>query len=636
MTRRRNAFLLAFIPALAMPAWGETITIADLAPKEAALVVGTDSFSAMKASFDKTPLRSIWEDPKVKEFVKKYSQQFAENLSKDLESAGFKLDELGPPSGAAGAAFWITWDSKANKVEPAMLAMGDWGDKADAVSKQIEEAIAKGEEKKSLKVTEDEYAGHKLWVIEETESAKADKAKKSKEDKKAAANDGAEGDDAEADEGEEALDAHREPPMEFKKIVYSHSGSHLLASGDTETMERALDRLAGKASPSVGEADAFAGVVKQLDKPQAYAVILSGSPLNVLDKMIDAAKAGAEGVDPGMGAEPRMTKVLEVAGVSGVKAAGVGMKFDTESGMAEMPMAVLCPDKKGLMSLLNAPEQKFAAPPFATADAASVSLLQFKLADLLPTIIEAARALPPEAGDMVVQYVQQAQLMSGPILSNLGPQVWMVSTINKPLAADSGQQLFAVQLKDAAQFNQSLQNLGGMLPLQSRDFQGNQIWSISGGMPMGGAADFAIGVGFGHVFIGPGKTVENAMRQAGNPDAAGLDKEERFRKAIGTLKGSGLMFGWTDTARTFEYVQWMFQNPDKMVEAQMKGMFGDDPDAENYKKEMIDRAKKNQPEWMKAAPIDVLAREMGDAVTEMRSTTDGFEGRVVWLRPAKK
>lgn len=626
-----------FLPAavvlqFAALAAGAPMTIADLAPKDAAFVVSVDDFAATKASFDKTGLRKIWDDPKVQEFLKKHFQEEMDEFARSFEDSGIKLEELDPPSGPVGGAFWMVWNEKEKKVEPRMISLGDWGEKAEAAAKQIESAIGEAERKKSIVVDEDEYGGAKLWVIEFANKP---------EEPKAEAGEGDAGGEEEIDiegMGEEGGgESGKEMAPDLEKMVYARVGNNLLAASDVETMERTIDRLGGKdAGASVGDSEAFAGVLKQLEKPQAYAAFFPGPMITLLGTLTEQAEKGVEGLPTELLDEPRMGTVMSAFGLAGVQGVGVGVRFDTPGGMMEQTYSVLCPEKKGVMSLFSGTDQKFAAPAFAGADAAGITLLQFKFAELLSVLTEGARALPPEVGDMMVQNVQQAQVMAGPILSNLGPQVWMVQSITKPYSATSSQLLGAIACKDVAQINQALQNLGGMLPIQSRDFQGNQVWSLAGGMPLPGVGELSIGVGFGHVFIGQTALVENAMRSAGNPEAASLNGEARFSESVRGMAGSGLGFGWTDTKQALEYADWQMKNFDKMIEAQMQGMFGDDPDAEQYKKEMIEEAKKNQPEWMRDMPLDVVAREMGDTAFEFHVVPEGIKGRSIWLRPKGK
>ncbi|MFM9957030.1 MAG: hypothetical protein ACKVZJ_03070 [Phycisphaerales bacterium] len=625
-----------FLPAavvlqLAALAVGAPMTIAEVAPKDAAFILSVDDFAATKAAFDKTGLRKAWDDKRTQDFVAKFFKKEMDEMAKSLEDSGIKLDELEPPSGPVGAAGWMTWSEKDRKLDPRLISLGDWGDKAEATAKQIETAIAEAERKKDITLKEDEYAGAKLWVIEIVQKPKAEGG--------AAAGGGAEGEEEIDLEGmdEDGMGGGAQMMRESNTIVYARMGNNLLATSDVETMERTIDRLSGKDSgPTVGDSAEFAGVLKQLDKPQAYVTFLPGPMLTLLGNLTAEAEKNPEGMDPSLTDEPSRATLMTAFGLTGVKGIGAGVRFDTPGGVMEQTYSVLCPDKKGVMSLFSGADQKFSAPAFAGADAAGITLLQFKFTELLNVLTEGARSLPPEIGDEMVQNVQQAQLVAGPILSNLGPQVWMVQSVTKPFSASSSQALFAIACKDVAQINQALQNLGGMLPLQSRDFQGNQVWSLGGGMPLPGIGEMSIGVGFGHVFIGQTALVENAMRSAGNPDAANLNSEPRFTEAVRGVAASGLAFSWADMKQGFEYMDWQFKNPDKMVEAQMAGMFGDDPDAEQYKKEAMEEAKKNQPEWMKEIPLEVLSRELGDTVFEFHVVPEGLRGRSLWLRPRAK
>lgn len=437
---------LTFVLAAGNAFAAEAVTIADLAPKQAAFVMGIDNFSATKASFDKTGLRKVWDDKKTQDFIHKSLKKEMDEMVKSFEDSGIKVDELDPPDGAVGTAFWMHWNDKDKKAEPRAVSFGDWGDKAEATAKQIEEAIEQAEKKKDIVLKEDEYKGAKLWLIEMVEKPK--EAKPAREGNT----------DAEEEMDEEfGMDdeGSGEKPLDFKNLVYARSGTHLLMTADVETMERAIDRIAGTDAECVGDSAEFAATLKQLERPQGYVVFLPTAFNPLLTSMTEAAKAGAPGVDPSLANEPTPFTVMNALGVTGVKGVGMGVKFDTEGGMMEQSYAVQCPEKKGIMTLFGGVDQKFSAPGFAGADAAGVTLLQFKFAEVLNVLMEAARSLPPEIGDEYVQNLQPAQMMAGPILSNLGPQVWFVQSYAKPIDAKSSKMLAAIACKDAAQFNQA-------------------------------------------------------------------------------------------------------------------------------------------------------------------------------------
>jgi hypothetical protein len=177
--------------------------------------------------------------------------------------------------------------------------------------------------------------------------------------------------------------------------------------------------------------------------------------------------------------------------------------------------------------------------------------------------------------------------------------------------------------------------------LVSRDFQGTQVWSMPpdsqlAGM-MGTAPDVAIAIGFGNMFIGPENVVESALRlaaQGGKEGAVSLANEKSFQQAKRVVSPKGFSFSYTNINRTIDYAKWYLAHYDEIMKAQMEQMVGqiDDPDI----KKMMQENQPEEPAWMKDIPdLDILAKHMGDSVTEFQRSDDGMRGRTVWLRPAK-
>src|SRR5690606_1376374 len=163
-------------------------------------------------------------------------------------------------------------------------------------------------------------------------------------------------------------------------------------------------------------------------------------------------------------------------------------------------------------------------------------------------------------------------------------------------------------------------------------FQGNQIWSGGPNMPHLPA----IGLGFGRLFIGPPPAVENAMRQAGAADGPALAKEERFRASTRALQPGGMLYAWSNIAETVAWYEWSSKNVEAMVKAQIAAAFGDAETEEErqWQREAEADAVANIPAWMKnPLPAELLKRHLGDSVMELRPTNEGFEGRMLWLRP---
>lgn len=613
--------LLAGSAALA-----DTFTIADVAPKNAAFVVSIDDYKSMRASFDKTGFMEVWNDPSIQGWFKKYSKEAIDDLNKDLEEINLKVEDLKEPSGAIGLSAWITPAAVAGEKPAAhTLFFGDWGANTDEAATKISEALAQAEEKGRIVVDEDEYASVKIFAISDPNAGKAEEKKEETD---------------EAGEDAEDMDfdmPEAEPPFaEIKTFYYARVANNLVLSSDMDSMERVIDRSAGKDADSIGDSADFSAAMAQIGKNQGYAAFFTSSLLDLLAKNDEAERSALTDEEKAF-LPPAPSQILSLLGLAGVKGGSIGFNFDTDKGMAEGSFGVLVPEKKGLFTLIDPPAADFAAPAFVSADAATLSMLQFEFAGLFPLLNELSKQLPAEMGAQIQQGLQQASGMASPILDNIGPQIYVTQSYEKPYSASSQKVLVATAARNPDAIAQQINTLGGMAGLQARDFQGNQIWSMpEGGMMAPGLDNVAVGLGAGYLFIGNGPAVENALRLAANPGDAQLAKDPRFLSAIKNLPSSGLAFIWADTRQSVEYADWTLRNRDKIMEQQANDIFGDDPESQEAKKQYLESMKESTPEALRDIPsLDIIAKHIGDSVGDFHVTPDGLRGKFIYLRPAK-
>ncbi len=81
-------------------------TIADLAPPNSVFVAGVDDFASMQASFDKTGLRKVWDDPAVQAWIKKHSAEAMEECDTTLAALDLTREAIVPPTSLAGLEVW--------------------------------------------------------------------------------------------------------------------------------------------------------------------------------------------------------------------------------------------------------------------------------------------------------------------------------------------------------------------------------------------------------------------------------------------------------------------------------------------------------------------------------------------------
>ena len=385
-----------------------------------------------------------------------------------------------------------------------------------------------------------------------------------------------------------------ESPIDTDELHYVRTGNHLIISSDMRHTQRALD-LVETGADDQGAADNpnFQSAMTAIGDNHAYAYLslATGDLMDELRGMPQAAMLGG---------------ILETLGLDALKAASVGVRFDTDAGMMESVFAVDVPEKDGLIALLDNPPMKLSPPAFVQANTTSFNAIQFDLANLFPTLEKAMNKLPPEEAGQMGMMFQQVRTMFGPLFSTLGPEIYMVSNIEKPYSATSQKTVTMIRASDAQVVNQAMQQFAPMMGLSSRDFLGNTIWSAPAGAGMGMPLP-AFGIGGGYLAMGEETNVENALRAIDRAGDGGLADEPAFQRAIGPLNNEAIAFGWTDMEEAIDYTEWTMNNFRAVVEQQvnaMPGMADLDP---QFKEQMIEDQMKAMPKWMKDAPdMDVV------------------------------
>jgi hypothetical protein len=601
------AATLAFTTSAALGA--DALTMADLAPKDSLFVVGVDDSKAMWESFDRTGFRAIWDDPTFKKWFEKHSKEAMDDFAADLDSLGLKMEDLKRPTGPMGLAGWFTGGERAVEGEsqpPAILIMANYGEDAQEMDEKIVEALEKADQQETVDLSDKDHDGVTVYTFRFPEEKAPD-----------------------ADAEDEDLDMMNEssgPP--YPEMHYARVEGSLVVSSEITGIENAIDRLKGDDKPSIGDEAEFNEARRRLGEAQGYAVVMMKPLLNMLKETAENS--------PDAAFEQYFAKMTGVLGFNELRAGAMGLRFDTDDAMMEQSYAVLAAKKAGLVALFDAPAMAFDPPAFVGADAATITMMQFNFNGVIPLANQVVASLPEEEQAMVGQQIQMATMMIGPVLANLGPEVCIVGSLKRPIDMDSQQQVWAIKMRDAKALEQAIAGAMPMVGFESRDFQGNRIWSPpEGGMVPPGSV--AIGMGFGWMFVGPVTGVEDLMRLAGAAENPKLAAEKSFKAATKSLDNRGLAYGFYRVGPSLDWYEWYSRNIDKVMAAQAEEMFGKEPPADEEERQWREEAKKGMmesvPAWLRdLPPMDVIRKHLGDSVLEFRSTADGFDGRTLTLK----
>ncbi len=623
-----------FSLALAAPVSFGGLTIADIAPPDAVVVVGMDDFASMRKSFDQTPLSAMLKDPAIKAWIDEMKKEPLEEIEKALERVDADMDDLGFPEGMAGAALWVEELDPERGPDWRWVFAADFGGRAERFNEIIVEALEQGAEDEEFGLFDEKRDGVKVYTIEfATDEELAEQAKEWRDQMEQWQREWREDMDEEEaqfldDEDWEIGDPPPPGPFDPQRVYYAMSGSTVIFSSGLRGADRALDALAGEKMKSLASEQAdYAAARAQLDEigAEMYAVGLAEPLKDLIDEAMEMLPVGIEA--------PDMEAMFEALGVMALRSLSVTGRFDTGKSMYEYRVISRLAEKKGIMGLTDLDPVAFRAPAFVGADASSYTMVQVDFSGIMATVQDFIAALPQ---DQQGQAGMMAGMLGGPLgalFDAIGPDVHIASWHERPFSATSQKQLFAIRLKDADAMRMSLQQLAPFIGLAPRDFDGNEIWeSAQGAIPI------SLGIGFGNVFIGEIENVENAMRLAGADDAPRLDGEPRFKIAKHAVDDKAIGYSYADMRTQIEYALWTVKNAKEIRRQQMQEWLDQlDPEMrEQFEDQFEDDAEED--EWSKmlakAPPAEVFLKYLGDVVSVIRSNDGGYEMVTHVLAPA--
>lgn len=597
-------------------------TIANLAPRDSFAILSCDNAGEALGALKRSSLADLWNDKQVRAYVRSLTAERFDEMLKPWETIGISVDDLKAPSAAVGAAFFLAPDDAlpagqeptddGNRAQ--LLLFADYTGAPEGAAATIEDAI----ERLIKNAVTDETAQSDLLEYGEHEITRLTFKKETPVAPEPAP--GEEGDDQDVflmDAGDDAMSG---PSV----LLIARIGDGFLASSHLDTLHDAIDRLEGK---DLGEsADDHPEFLATLDmlgaraEQHAYGVVY-------IAPLLDMVREAVEG-DPysPIGA---LDMPLALLGVDKARSAAISMQFDAPDAAARNTIALRVPEKSGLMALLNTPPGPFSPPAFVSPDVASVYSVRLDFASLVPTLRAAIAGMPEELREEAGPMIEEMLTTVGTVTSALTPELHVVSRILQPYSATSQSTLIAMGVNDPQPVVQTLSGLAqGFFGFTPRDYLGHQLWESQ--MPMGGGMAFSIGAGW--LFAGSTSAVEDALREASNPDRPKLADDAAFRDATRPISGPAIMHSWTRLRPTLQYSAWTAENMDKILEEQVRG-FGLDPEEE---KEYLEMMRESMPQTARVpVPVDAILRHLGDTVGDLRATPEGFVGHGMLLRPAK-
>ncbi|MBX3357515.1 MAG: hypothetical protein KF745_03715 [Phycisphaeraceae bacterium] len=602
------------------PAW---TGIAELAPRSTFVVVSVEDWSAARAAFDRSSPGRLWAEPEFRTFVHLFAKdtitgmadsQGEDWLAESLKEVGIDPDDLAEPTGPAGFAVFLEPsaapnDGKKSKLthEVHFLGVAEFGDKAESMERVVDQLI-KESVKNGAKETEEFYEGKVIRVITRTTV-----------DSDAAAPDGMnddEGFDADGGSGPWSMDS-------LRSVRFCRVGGTLCLGTSKAAMESTIGRLAGEATRegrSLASSPLYTAAIDQ--HPAGSHAIAA---LLVTDEVRTSFTSLATSGLPLLGDENQIRAVLDSLGLGALDSVSLGLRFDADQAAVEQTVGVAIKEKSGLFSLLDA-VGTFTAPPFIGREVASLRSVGVRFDRVIPLARSVFQSLPKSIQQDGAGYLAAFEASAAPFLGALSNEVCVVTHVKRPYGPDSDRTLLAIKTKDVLALANQLNALSAGFGMEPRDFQGGQIFESGDGDGP------SIGLGLGYAFVGRSEDIENAMRLASDAALPRLADSDRFKAGASLLPDGAVVYSYENFAEAIGFAYWSIENAETIYKAQLAewGM-----DAASIDEEVAD-FREHMPEWHKhLPPVRLILEHLGDNVSSLSPTPDGFRGRSLMLKPQK-
>ncbi len=573
------------------------LSIRDLAPETAILVLGADDVRGMIDRLGPTALGRAWADPAVAEEVGKMKKAFSDVVSESATAAGIDPATVSWPS-SFGVAVMAEMDEELGIPSPQYVFFCDWAAEAESATKMLEAYVANIE--KTAKdagdeVSTEEIRGRRVLILKEK------------------ATDGGDGMGEDGmGEGEDGMDEFGGmgllPDFGPSQTCIVHEGGRVFAASSVATMDMLLGRVDGAREKSFGDSAVFNGAMEVAGgKGDIYAVLAT------------------ENVKPIVGAFPQFLIVepLVQRFFGDIKAWSAAVHL--KDGVIEQNIGIYVPDGKiGLLSLVDAPSEPSAPPAIVPSDALSYGRMNVRFDKVVPMLDEVIASLPPDQGDMIKPQLDMYRPAMSAAFAALGPAIHLWSTEGGDDPLNQGGTVTAIAMKNDKESAAAVSDFMNLIPLglQSRDFNGMTIMSDE-------FSPVAVGMGGGYLVIGETKNVEQALRSVDAKGERGLGTDEGFTKSMAALgKDPVVGMAWWDMARQLE-----------LMGRAMTAMTEQVNDAAGLGEDFLPGLDVGMDQLGGIPALfkkEVAERCFGDAVLDFTSTKAGFMTRYRAMPPASK
>ncbi len=570
------------------------LRIADIAPEGAFLVIGADDLDGSCSRLSESPLGGLWNTEAVQETIGRELEEMLGEMSEELADEGFEGEPTMPRS--LGLAIYTDLDEETGMSRAFVLGFAEWAKGGEDAGRMFDFMLERMEEGDDVRTDRKDVRGREVVVVEQIVEEEM--------------------------EGDEDFGGEFDAMMMFGNpddfmpnldtMYMVRDGGRMIFANDLLAIDDALGTIDGDGGDQLAGTDDWKQTTQQLGPADAYLVLRTG-PLQQLLAPLFMGPLGL--VKPMIG---------EVFGDIRSYGFGASVPEAGEVGMV-LTASMLMPDgKQGLLSLVEGTGPVGQAPPAVVgADAVGYGTIRVDFANIVPLFQRIAMAMPMGGEEMEMSLEQFGPMMEGG-LATMGPEVHVVSTVNRPIEVDSAATTVVIPTSDPKKVQPLLAMFGPSMDLEPRDFLGETIWSNE----MNGVAAAVAG---NWVVLGQPRGVEQVLRSLGDGgDAHPLAGLDEFTEAVAMLPKSDVVgWGWTDIVSQYAAQREAMKGMMDMLGA---GAFDEFAPVDPAQADQLDFA----ADLMDTLTPEELANHVGPSIWTFSSDDLGLVYRQWFLNPTGK
>jgi hypothetical protein len=359
-------------PVVARSALPQT---AKLLPPDTALLVNVENFSQLKGQFEKTDLFKLYKDPSMAAFVDDFKKNWQEKIREsDSELAAIVSDAAMFPEGKAAVALVLN-EKLIDADQPPVMFIAEWGDKAAQVRDVLNRIVTEGVEEEGGRRQMEDYRGVGITTV----TAKSSDS-----------------------------------------VSYCFIDDTMILSANAETMKFVIAQAKGANNPALADDEDYKSALKAVSSSGPGQIDVYVNIKQIIPTVAAKDEAGA------------LKGILTKLGLDNVMSLALSIDVGSGSGGSTSGRALLKIDgaKKGICKVLEFESGPVEVPPFVSASANSISLVNLNMKKAFDDVVRILIAFSPEMAMMLNMPLSQPgpggepplQLKTG-IIDHLGSQI---------------------------------------------------------------------------------------------------------------------------------------------------------------------------------------------------------------------